>query len=176
MIDFLKILIGFFDSNKIPYMLSGSVAMSTYTVPRFTRDFDFVVHLKQSDIINLMKEFKEGYYCNEDAVRQAINEKGKFNIIDHKSGYKADFLILKDEPYRQEEFSRKRVIDFLELKLYVVSVEDLLLSKLIWIQDVQSSLQMEDIRQLASLPDLDQVYIQRWLKTLKLNTFNLLNE
>jgi hypothetical protein len=176
MIDFLKILIGFFDSNKIHYMLSGSVAMSTYTVPRFTRDFDFVVHLKQSDIINLMKEFKEGYYCNEDAVRQAINEKGMFNIIDPKSGYKADFLILKDEPYRQEEFSRRRLIDFLDLKLYVVSPEDLLLSKLIWIQDVQSGIQMEDIRQLAVLPEIDHTYIHRWIKTLKLNTFNLLNE
>jgi len=37
MFDFLKVLINFFDKNNLPYMLSGSVAMSTYTVPRFTR-------------------------------------------------------------------------------------------------------------------------------------------
>lgn len=176
MIDFLKILIGFFDNNRIPYMLSGSVAMSTYTVPRFTMDFDFVVQLKPSDIASLMKEFKDGYYCHEAAVKQAVKEKGMFNIIDHKSGYKADFLILKDEPYRQEEFSRKRLIDFLDLKLYIVSAEDLLLSKLIWIQDLQSGIQMEDVKQLALLPGLDHTYIRQWIKTLKLNTFNLLNE
>ncbi len=41
MFDFFKILIQFFEDNKIEYMLSGSVAMSVYTLPRSTRDFDF---------------------------------------------------------------------------------------------------------------------------------------
>ncbi len=176
MFDFLKILIHFFDSNKIPYMLSGSVAMSTYTVPRFTRDFDFVVHLKLPDVPDFMEQFNEGYYCNEESVRQAINQKGMFNIIDHKSGYKADFVILKDEPYRLKEFSRKQLIDFLDMKLYIVSPEDLLLSKLIWIQDMQSAVQMEDIKALSLLPKLDRAYIHEWISSLKLNTFNLLNE
>jgi len=31
-------------------MLSGSVALSVYTIPRSTRDFDFVIHLKLKDI------------------------------------------------------------------------------------------------------------------------------
>ena len=33
MIEFLKILVSYFDENKIPYMLSGSVAMSIYSLP-----------------------------------------------------------------------------------------------------------------------------------------------
>jgi hypothetical protein len=176
MFDFLKILIQFFDSNKIPYMLSGSVAMSTYVVPRFTRDFDFVINLKAQDIANFTEQFSEGYYCDEDSVKQALSQKGMFNIIDHKSGYKADFIILKDEPFRQEEFSRKQLIDFMDMKLYIVSPEDLLLSKLIWIQDIQSGLQMEDIKLLQALPGLDHQYLNEWIKRLKLNTFNLLNE
>ena len=72
-------------------MLSGSVAMSLYTLPRFTRDFDFVVHLKPGDVKYLAEHFKEGYYCDEDAVRDAILNKTMFNIIDHKSGYKGRF-------------------------------------------------------------------------------------
>lgn len=31
-------------------MLSGSVAMSIYILPRATRDFDFIVHLQAKDI------------------------------------------------------------------------------------------------------------------------------
>jgi len=58
MFDFLKALIYFFDKNKIPYMLSRSVAMSTYTVPRFTRDFDFIVHLKPNDALLLSAHFR----------------------------------------------------------------------------------------------------------------------
>lgn len=176
MFEFLKILIQFFDSNKIPYMLSGSVAMSTYVVPRFTRDFDFVINLKEQDVEKFTEQFNEGYYCNEDSVKQAVSQKGMFNIIDHKSGYKADFIILKEEPYRQKEFSRKQLIDFMDMKLYIVSPEDLLLSKLIWIQDIQSGLQMEDIKLLSALPGLDHGYLYEWINTLKLNTFNLVNE
>ena len=95
-----------------------------------------------------------------------------FNIIDHKSGYKADFIILKNEPYRITEFARKRLIDFLEMKIYVVSPEDLLLSKIIWVQEIQSPLQFEDIRLLSSLDNLDRQYIDKWIDSLKLNTFD----
>lgn len=155
-------------------MLSGSVAMSTYTVPRFTRDFDFVVHLKPEDALLLSGNFKEGYYCDEDSIRDAIKNKGMFNIIDHKSNYKADFIILKDDLYRKAEFSRRRQIDFLDMKVFFVSVEDLLLSKLIWIQELQSSIQAEDIRLLSELKELDWEYIKEWIDRLKLNTFELI--
>ncbi|MEO5564876.1 MAG: hypothetical protein ABIR18_15625 [Chitinophagaceae bacterium] len=156
-------------------MLSGSVAMSTYTLPRFTRDFDFIVHLKQKDASLLSDHFKEGYYCDEDSVHEAVRNKGMFNIIDHKSNYKADILILKDEPYRQIEFGRRRQIDFLDMKISIVSAEDLLLSKLIWIQELQSPQQIEDIKLLWKISNLDRGYIQNWINALKLNIFDTID-
>jgi hypothetical protein len=174
MFDFLRILIQFFDSNRIPYMLSGSVAMSTYTLPRFTRDFDFIVHLKPEDASLLSAYFNDGYYCNEDEIKDAIKKEGMFNIIDHKSSYKADFVILKDEPFRLTEFARRKQIDFLEMKIFIVSPEDLLLSKLIWIQQLQSSQQKEDIKLISEISDLDWEYIRSWVRTLKLNTFDII--
>ena len=175
MFDFLRILIKFFDQHKIPYMLSGSVAMSTYILPRVARNFDFIVHLKLVDAQLLSTHFKDGYYCDEDAIREAIHYKGMFYIIDQKSNYKADFIILKDDPFRQEEFLRRRFIDFRDMKIYIVSPEDLLLSKLIWIQDIESSLQKDDIRLLSAIDNLDWKYIQKWISTMKLNTFGIIN-
>lgn len=174
MFDFLRALIHFFDSNKIPYMLSGSVAMSLYMVPRFTRDYDFVVHLRTENINELIKYFSDGYYCSEDAVRDAVKRKSMFNIIDHKSGYKSDFVILKNEPFRQAEFERRRQMKFLEMQINVVSPEDLLLSKIIWIQEIQSGIQMEDIKLLSALEEIDWEYVTKWINELHLKTFNLL--
>jgi hypothetical protein len=174
MIEFLKKLIGFFDEHKIPYMLSGGVAMGTYALPRFTKDFDFIVHLKPADALLLAAHFKEGYYCDEDSIKDAIEIKGFFNIIDHKSNYKADFILLKDDPFSKIEFERRKQKDFLGLKIYIVSVEDLLLSKLIWIQEIQSPLQAEDIKQLAEIAGLDWLYIRNWIDKLKLNTFGII--
>ena len=156
-------------------MLSGSVAMSIYTVPRTTRDFDFVAHLKMENVKDLANYFKEGFYCEESEVKEAISQKGMFNIVDRQSGYKADFIILKDEIYRKTEFERRRQVNFLNMNIYVVSAEDLLLSKIIWIQKLQSHLQIEDIKALQLTPGLDWKYINHWIENLKLNTFNLVN-
>ena len=60
--------------------------------------------------------------------------------------------------------------------IYVVSPEDLLISKLIWIQDLQSPVQMEDISNLIVFDGLDWAYIEKWINQLKLNTFDLLNK
>ena len=174
MVEFLKALVLYFDKAQISYMLSGSVAMSIYSLPRFTRDFDFIVHLQPKDVQGLTEYFKEGYYCNEDAVKEAIAHKGIFNIIDHNSSYKADFIILKNEPYRLVEFERRKLIEFLNMKISLVSPEDLLLSKIIWIQQSKSALQKEDIKTLASINTLDWDYINKWVASLKLNTFNLI--
>ena len=64
-------------------------------------------------------------------------------------------------------------MDFYGKTIYVVSPEDLLLSKLIWVQDYQSPLQMEDIRNLIKSEGLDKDYISRWINTLELKTYNL---
>jgi len=176
MFDFLRVLIDFFEKQNIPYMLSGSVAMSLYTQPRFTRDYDFVVNLKNEHINNLLKNFTGDYYINDESVKDAISRRTMFNIIDHKSGYKADFMILKDDPFRQTEFLRQKKMKFLDMNISVVSPEDLLLSKIIWIQEIQSGVQMEDIKLLSEVEGLDWNYINNWIKELKLKTFNLLSD
>ena len=174
MFDFLRVLIVFFEKQNISYMLSGSVAMSLYTQPRFTRDYDFVVNLKPEHINELLINFREGYYLNDESIKEAIRKKSMFNIIDHKSGYKADFVILNDEPFRQTEFRRQKKMKFLDMIISVVSPEDLLLSKLIWIQEIQSGVQMEDIKLLSEVEGLDWDYIKNWITELNLKTFNLL--
>ncbi len=76
-------------------MLSGSIALSIYTLPQSTCDFNFIVNLQSTDAESFLLTFKEGYYCDADAIKEAIVNQGIFNIIDHASGFKADFVILK---------------------------------------------------------------------------------
>ena len=176
MISFFQKIVDVLDELNIPYMLSGSVAMGIYILPRATRDFDFVVYLQPDDVDNFVAQFKDGYYCNADSIKDAIIHQSLFNIIDHNSGYKADFVILKNEEFRQTEFNRRKEVEFLGKKIYLVAVEDLLLSKLIWIQELQSVLQMDDIKNLCEIDSLDWEYIKHWIEKLRLNTFNLIEK
>jgi len=174
MIAFFQKITDVLNESNIPYMLSGSVAMSIYIVPRATRDFDFIIHLEEKNIDRFIQHFQEGYYCDKDSIQDAVKRRSLFNIIDHASGFKADFVVLKNEPFRQEEFNRRKKVDFFDKTIYVVSPEDLLISKVIWIQDFQSAQQMEDIKNIASMESLDWTYIRTWIYKLKLESFNLL--
>lgn len=133
MISFFHKIVDVLEESNIPYMLSGSVAMGVYILPRATRDFDFVVYLQPKDVENFVSNFQEGYYCNAEAVKDAVKKQSLFNIIDHSSAYKADFIILKNEDFRQLEFKRRVKMEYFDKTIYLVSVEDLFLSKLIWI-------------------------------------------
>jgi hypothetical protein len=174
MLEFLKTIIQFLNKNNIEYMLSGSVALGAYTLPRATRDFDFIINIKEKDTGLFSEYFKTGYYYNEDSVKDAIRQNGMFNIIDHASGFKADFVILKDTVFRRKEFERRIKIELFGMSVYIVSAEDLLLSKLVWIQDFQSGLQIGDVKSLIQYKQIDMQYVHYWIKELKLNTFDII--
>lgn len=67
-------------------------------------------------------------------------------------------------------------MNLLGMDIYIVSAEDLLISKIIWIQHLQNSVQREDIKLPAKAKNLDWNYINEWIKELKLKTFNLFSE
>ena len=176
MLSFFQKITDVLDQYQIPYMLSGSIALGLYTVPRMTRDIDFIIHLEAKNVDLFVNSFKDGFYCDRDAVKDAMEGPVKmFNIIDHATNYKADFVVLKDDPFRQEEFKRRLKVSYFGKTVYVVSPEDLLISKLIWIQDFQSAVQIEDIKSLVIVESLDWEYISKWVKQLNLRTFDVLN-
>lgn len=170
----LREIVTALDGLRIPYMLSGSLAMSAYTVPRMTRDIDIVIDLELDQADSFVKIFSGNFYVHRPSVEEEIRRRGIFNVIDHRSGYKIDFVVKKNTEYRKEEFKRRRESEIFGFKTWLVSPEDLILSKLIWIQELQSEKQIEDIRNLLENPSLDDGYIKHWIKMMKLQTFNLL--
>ncbi len=171
--NLLKRIITIFNDLDIQYMLSGSMAMSFYAVTRATRDIDVVVHMQEKDIENFIVNIKN-FYFNKETIVKATKNKGMFNIIDLKSGFKIDIIILKDTEYFQEAFNNKIKSNEFGYDVYVISIEDLILAKLLWIQQLQSDRQINDIKMLLYNKSIDIQYINNWIKQLKINTFNLI--
>ena len=62
-----------------------------------------------------------------------------------------------------------------QIPCWAIAIEDLVLAKLIWIQKIQSGQQLTDIQNLlVENPEVDRQYIDYWVMTLQLNTFNTL--
>ena len=106
---------------EIPYMVSGSVAMNYYTVPRMTRDIDIVIEIE--DVGSFYNIFKEEYYIDQKMVDDAIKNQSMFNIIHLKEVMKIDFIIRKNTKYRKTEFKRRRKINIEEIQVFIVSIE-----------------------------------------------------
>ena len=86
-----------------------------------------------------------------------------FNLIHTEAIVKVDFVVRKDTPYHREEFGRRRRTIIDGQPVWIVSPEDLIVSKLLWAKDSRSELQFRDVRQLiAAQPDVDWNYLNRW--------------
>lgn len=165
--DIIKEIAKRLDHAGIPYMFTGSIAANFYTVPRMTRDMDIVVELKEADADKVYSLFGKDFYADKGMILEAIRKEGMFNIIHYQSVFKIDFIVRKNNPYRIEEFKRRKKITFEDAELYIASPEDLILSKLYWAKDSMSELQLNDVRNLLkSVKGLDEGYLKQWANYL----------
>lgn len=174
LIELLKEIVTALESRDIPYMISGSYAMGGYTIPRTTRDIDIIVELDLDHMDEFLSIFDVNFYLHKPSILEEVGRRGMFNVIDHRSGYKIDFVVRKNNAYRRLEFERRKRSDVLGFDAWLVSMEDLVISKLIWIQEIQSERQINDIKSLLENDRMDRAYVLKWIKELNLNAFNLI--
>ena len=97
-----------------------------------------------------------------------------FNVIDLESSQKVDFIIRKNTEFHINEFERRKKTDVYGFDVWIVSIEDLIISKLLWIQQLESDTQKRDIANLLENPSADKQYVKDWCKNLNLKTYNLI--
>ena len=78
-----------------------------------------------------------------------------------ESGIKVELIIRKTDEYRRVEFERRSRVDFAGIQTWIVSREDLILSKLVWAQATGSELPLRDVHALLE-DSLDFDYLRRW--------------
>lgn len=173
--NLLRLITATLNNQDIHYMLSGSLALALYTIPRATRDIDMIVELQDKHLDTFFETIKGKFYFHEPTIKEEIKRRGMFNIIHLESSYKIDFIIRSDHPFEILKFQRRQQIEYFGIKIWVITLEDLIISKLIWIQQLESELHKRDIESLLENPDADMDYIINWCRELKLKTYNLIN-
>ena len=101
-------------------------------------------------------------------MAEAVQSQGMFNIIHYQAVVKVDFIVRKDSPYRLLEFERRVKKTIADFALWIVSPEDLVISKLFWVRDSRSELQLNDVNSIVKHQGkkLDLEYIDYWVKEL----------
>src|SRR6266404_5300176 len=168
-IDIVRDISKKFEQAGIAYMLTGSMAMNYYAQPRMTRDIDVVVAIGPENIERIAALFRPEYYVSEESIRESLAHESIFNLIHHESVIKVDCIARKSSEYRQTEFARRRQVSIGDFSTYIVSKEDLIISKLFWAKDSHSELQLADVKNLLAT-GYDAEYLHRWTRELGLDS------
>jgi hypothetical protein len=161
------------ERSGIDYMLTGSVAMNYYAEPRMTRDIDIVIALGPQEAGRIRLLFQPDYYVPEEDLDRALATQGMFNLVHVESVVKLDMIVRKRDSYRHAEFARRTRVTLPGFDIWIVSKEDLILSKLCWAKDSRSEMQLRDVKNLLAT-GADQEYLSRWVG--QLGIAGLLNE
>jgi hypothetical protein len=160
----------------VRYMVSGSVASAVWGAYRSTADVDIVVYLPASQIASVAEAFSgEEFYCPpEEIIRLEINreQRGHFNIIHLKSGYKADIYPTGRDPLNAWGFLQCKTVELDGEPMVVAPPEYVIVRKLEFYREGGSEKHIHDIRAmlelspaLAESPELKEFITERGLQS-----------
>jgi len=174
--DVFKRVIDNLNQHNIPYMLTGGLATTIWGRVRSTLDIDIVLDVKKKDAGRLLETFQKDFYIDAEAVEAAFDKNISFNAIDIKTNTAIDCYLSGDSQYEKLRFQRKIIKNIVDIKVNVISPEDLILIKLLWRKTSSSERQLDDVRSIFRISGekLDMKYLNQWAK--KLGVSKILNK
>ena len=159
--------------ENIPYLLTGSLAVAYYGFPRGTHDIDFVIEIKTKDlrkIFRLTERLGNKYIFDKNQIKKAIKNFSQFNIYHPDSGIKVDFWVSRQNDFERSKFQRRKKIFISRQKIFLISAEDLILTKLLWYQKLPSERHLTDCKGIWKVQqkNLDKKYLNFWIEKLGL--------
>jgi hypothetical protein len=169
-IELLRYTIEILETQGIDYMIVGSFASTAYGEPRLTLGIDVVLQLAGEQVERLIDAFPDPeFYVSDSAAREAVAERGQFNVIHPSSGNKVDFMVARNDAWGQSQLARRvRKLILADLEANVAAAEDVVLGKLLYYHEGGSDKHLRDIAGMLQVSgeEIDRGYIARWAEQL----------
>lgn len=160
------------EAHALPYCVTGSIASGLYGEIRFTRDIDFVILLRPTDLPRLREAFPESdFYLppTETLVIEATrSHRGMFNAIYNLDIAKADFFIAARDPLHQWALENRRREDLGGQSLWVAPPEYVIIRKLEAYREGGQEKHPRDIAYMLKCTAVDRHFIEANVERLGL--------
>lgn len=147
--DLLLLFIRPLNDLGLPYVVTGSVAGVLYGEPRVTHDVDLVLAMPGKQVERVAGAFpEEDFYCPpvEVLLAEAMRGyRGHFNLIHHKSGFRADVYLAHRDEFQLWALARKMDVVVEGVPVSVAPPEYVIVKKLEFYREGGSQKHLRDI-------------------------------
>lgn len=164
--DLISLFVAPLNRLSVAYMVTGSVASSTYSHARFTNDIDVVAMLSNVEAEKLHAAFDPAaFYVPPLEVIHVERQRpahGHFNLIHIDTGLKADFFFVGSDRVSQRALAlRQQVVDQHGEPVWFAPPEYVILSNLQYPRDSESPKHISDIQAILQVrgDSLDQQFL-----------------
>jgi len=148
----------------VPYVVVGSLASNYYGIARSTQDADFVLHLGNHSISEVVGKLGSHFIWNRQMSFETVTGTLRYDLQLTESDFKVEFFLLSEDPHDQERFQRRRPVRLLNREVCVLCAEDVVISKLRWYRHAKRTKDLDDVQNVIAVSGdkLDWPYIYRW--------------
>jgi hypothetical protein len=157
-------VLGALEVAGLPYMIVGSLASNFHGIPRSTRDADFVIEAVAGGLQRLGDALPAGLTLHGQGSFDPVTGTIRYLIELVNSPFVCELFVRGDDPHDQERFKRRLRVRILDRVGFVATAEDMIVTKLRWVKEVNRPKDRDDIRNILAVrdSDLDWEYLRRW--------------
>jgi hypothetical protein len=155
----------------IPYILTGGIAATLHGRPRFTQDIDVVIDPTKAQLSQLLDALDSNFAVDHSAARDAYARHGEFNAIHRTLIFKVDFWFSTGHAFDRSRLARAQGMEVAPaLIARVATAEDVIISKLLWLQQGATERSADDIRGIVGARggNLDLAYLEEMVREMDL--------
>ena len=150
------------DAISVPYLLAGSFASNFFGLPRSTKDAGFVVQLSGGVGAEFGQRLGSEFELDTQLTFETVTGTCRQMVYHLRSPFKIEIFLLSKDAHDQIRFLRRREEDLFGRKVWLLSPEDVIVSKLRWARRKDE----EDVRGVMAVQrgKLDWSHIEHWCR------------
>lgn len=146
----------------VPYLLAGSLAANIYSIPRSTKDADFVVEMDSAGLERVTKLLEPMFELDPQQHLETSTWTRRYIWKAREMPFDIELFLKSTDPHHVEQWSRRREIhiEALDRQTWVPTPEDIVIQKLRWgrAKDLTDAAALISVRGRQ----LDWRYIEKW--------------
>jgi predicted nucleotidyltransferase len=145
----------------IPFVVVGSYASNSYGIERSTRDADLVVDLGDVSPAELFRQLRPAIRFDPQMGFETVTMTRRYVASVEGTQFKIELFLLGDDPHDRERFRRRREITSAGRRMYLLTREDVIITKLRWAR----SKDKDDVRDVIAVQGdeaIDWDYVYGW--------------